>query len=56
MIMTKKDFEALAYEIHWKGKDNKERERIIQVIVPALKRSNPNFDPERFRNASLARE
>ena len=51
--MTRKHFNAIAAAIRSNFINKTERETIAKALIPALKESNPNFNPERFVEAAV---
>lgn len=51
--MTRKHFVALAQAIRDSIISRIEREAVARALVPALRETNPKFDPERFIDACM---
>jgi|GEM_PF-2939926 len=51
--MTRKHFELIAAAIRENITDELYRKDLADAILPALKASNPNFDPCRFMSAIM---
>ena len=51
--MSRKDFVAIAQAIRENIASSEQREALVRAIMPALRESNPRFDPERFITAAV---